>query len=135
MEPVLHLFWILKSLIRVLLTKRNSSSQDNFSKRKLIWWWWGDLLLPAWNRQIYNQEVAGNRYGSKIWLIFMESVHRWRLLLTVLIQSGSILVKKRFTILYRLVWVWTLFKVRGCVDLLSGTGVNLYRWYYENYLH
>ena len=32
--------------------------------------------------------------------------------------------------------IWDiLFKVRGCVDLLSGTGVNLYRWYYENYLH
>ena len=33
-------------------------------------------------------------------------------LLTVLILYGSILVKKRFTILYRLVWVRTLLKDR-----------------------
>ena len=45
-------------------------------------------------------------------LIFMESVPRRRLLLPVLIQSGSILVKKKFTILFQLVCVRTLLKDR-----------------------
>ena len=58
-------------------------------------------------------------FGKQMYLywllrfIFMESVPRLKNLhLTALILSGSILVKKKFTILYRLVWARTSLKDR-----------------------
>ena len=64
------------------------------------------LIISSSPRKKGNSQILCEQFqkGAE------TSVHRWKPLLTEHIQSGSTLEKKKFIILYRLVWIKILLK-------------------------